>query len=177
MYFHFESTTVAHFPRLALLTLPRDCLSHSHDLEFFLTIFNNFCLYCVTSLKTLCFNCINSDTFQKEPRVGSFCGAPKWYWMPLSSYWSSVTKTTKVSIGPCGVSANSAWSYAKLCTSVRWFALTAPWRSDRSHGGSEETGSGHRVKCLGPVLMTLGSEPSSESLRVLFMSFCSSHIF
>lgn len=38
--FYFESTTFTHFPSMGLLTLPRNCLPHSHDLAIFLAIFN-----------------------------------------------------------------------------------------------------------------------------------------
>lgn len=38
--FYFESTTFTHFPSMGLLTLPRNCLPHSHDLGIFLAIFN-----------------------------------------------------------------------------------------------------------------------------------------
>lgn len=45
--FYFESITFTHFPSMGLLTLPRNCLPHSHDLGIFLAIFN-------TPFLTLC---------------------------------------------------------------------------------------------------------------------------
>lgn len=54
--FYFESRTFTHFPSMGLLTLPRNCFPHSHNLGIFLAILMSFFSHCVVSLKTLGFN-------------------------------------------------------------------------------------------------------------------------